>query len=333
MKPTIDRFGAKHIPGAAALVAKRYAAMRKLIPALPSSYEDPELFASLLHKLDQRGIGVVALDGDRLVGFVTGIKIDSFRSFPTWFSPEWANGAAIGNSRAIYELLYAAVAELWQGEGPVGHLVLQFPFDEEAIDTWSRLGFGMAVGDGVRALDSDPVLDSNSLKPDIGGPRGDIVIRRATSIDREAIHALIQGLEAHLAAPPIYLRDHSFSTPEEVDEKLADRSQAVFVALCDEDTAGYMEIGPASNNASTIIRDPGTASITGAYIHPSFRRRDLGRELLVRAIDWAREEEYERCAVDFESMNIPGYAFWSRHFDLVCVGMFRVLCLGNGNRA
>ena len=331
MKPTIDRFGAKHIPGAAALVAKRYAAMRKLIPALPSSYEDPELLASLLHKLDQRGIGVVALDGDRLVGFVTGIKIDSFRSFPTWFSPEWANGAAIGNSRAIYELLYAAVAELWQGEGPVGHLVLQFPFDEEAIDTWSRLGFGMAAIDGVRGLKLEPQLAPGKFR--VSGARGDLGIRRAGSADQETILMFIRGLEAHLAASPVYLRDLTFSRSEEVADKLADRSKAVFIVSLDGEAAGYMEIGPATNDASTIIRDPGTASITGAYIYPSFRGRDLGRELLVRAIDWAREEEYERCAVDFESMNIPGYAFWSRHFDLVCVGMFRVLYLGNGNRA
>ena len=327
MRPTIDRFEIRHIPSAAALVAERYAALRKLIPALPSSYEDPERFASLLHKIAPRGTGTVAVDGDRLVGFVTGVKIDSFRSFPTRFSPEWANGALLGHSRAIYESLYSRVAELWQGEGPVGHLVLQFPFDEDAIETWGRLGFGMAVGDGVRALDPDPDLDSNSLKQDTDDLRGDIVIRRATSIDREAIHALIQGLEAHLVAPPIYLRDHSFSTLEQVDEKLADRSQAVFVALCDEEAVGYLEIGPASNNASTIIRDPGTASITGAYTCPSFRRRNLGRNLLACAVGWARDEGYVRCAVDFESMNIPGYAFWSRHFDLVCVGMFRVIAL------
>ncbi len=327
MKPTIDRFETKHIPSAAALVAERYAAMRKLIPALPSSYEDPELFASLLHKLDQRGVGVVALDGDRLVGFVTGIKIDSFRSFATWFSPEWANGAALGNSRAIYEALYATVAELWQGEGPVGHLVLQFPFDEEAIDTWSRLGFGMAAIDGVRALDPDGDPDSDAARPNVDAPRDDVVIRRATPIDCPPIHALIQGLEAHLAASPIYLHDLLFSTPKEVNEKLTDRSQAVFVAECGGKAVGYLEIGPASNNASTIIRDPGTASITGAYTCPSFRRRNLGRKLLLRAVGWAGDEGYVRCAVDFESMNTQACGFWLQSFDPVCVGMFRVIAL------
>ena len=327
MKPTIDRFEPWHIPSAAALVAERYAAMRRLIPALPSSYEDPERFASLLHKIDPRGTGTVAVDGGRLVGFVTGVKIDSFRSFPTWFSPEWANGALLGHSRAIYEPLYSRVAELWREEGSVGHLVLQFPFDEDAIDGWSRLGFGMAAVDGVRALDPDGDPDSDTSKPNIGTPRDDVVIRRATPIDCPAIYALIQDLEAHLAASPVYLRDLSFSTPEEVNEKLADRSQAVFVALCRGEAVGYLEIGPASNNASTIIRDPGTASITGAYTRPSFRRRNLGRKLLSCAVGWARDEGYVRCAVDFESMNAPAYGFWLRSFDPVCVGMFRVIAL------
>ncbi len=327
MKPTIERFETKHIPSSAALVAERYTAMRRLIPALPSSYEDPEPFVSLLDKVDQQGLGAVALDGDRLVGFVTGVKIDSFRSFPTWFSPEWANGAMVGHSRAIYESLYTRVAELWQGEGPVGHLVLQFPFDEDAIETWSRLGFGMAAIDGVRTLDLDGDPDSDVSRPIIGDRRDDIVIRRATSIDHLGIHALIQGLEAHLAAPPIYLRDLSFSALEEIVEKLADRSQAVFVAQCDGEAVGYLEIGPASSNASTIIRDPGTASITGAYTCPSFRRRNLGQKLLLSAVGWARDEGYVRCAVDFESMNAPACGFWLRSFDPVCVGMFRVIAL------
>lgn len=325
MKLALERFDPAHVPDAAALVAERYAVMRMSIPSLPERYADPDVFASLLCKLDPRGVGIAALQGNRLAGFITAIKIDSFRGFPTWLSPEWANGAALGDSRVIYERLYTAAAERWrsggEGAGAVGHLVLQFPFDRAAMDGWNRLGFGMVTVDGVRDLAFGP--DPSRLSD--GSAQDNIVIRRAASGDREAIHGLIHDLEAHLAASPIYLVRGSFSSLREVADKLADRSQAVFVACCRGRAVGYLEIGPASADASTIIRDPGTASITGAFVQPSFRGRLLGKRLLSCAVSWAREEGYERCAVDFESMNTSAFAFWSRSFSPVCVGMMRVL--------
>jgi GNAT superfamily N-acetyltransferase len=77
---------------------------------------------------------------------------------------------------------------------------------------------------------------------------------------------------------------------------------------------GRLHIGPASDDASTIIRDPATASITGAYVLPDERGPGLMTALLDRALAWACAEGYARCAVDFEPMNPPARRFWLRHF-------------------
>jgi len=325
MKLDIDRFSPRYIGDAAKLVAERYAAMRACVPALPERYENPAAFAQLLQRLDQRSVGAVALHKGSPVGFLVGFEIDSFRSFPTWFSPEWASGAAIGSSCRIYGILYQAMAEQWCRDGAVGHLVMQFPFDRDAFDGWTRLGFGMAAMDGVRALESDP--DAMELESLRGGSGDKVVIRQATSLDQETIYGFIQGLHVHLASSPIYLRDLSFSSPEEVADKIDDGSKAVLIAEHGGEAAGYLEIGPASNDACTIIRDPGTASITGAFVRPRFREHSLGTKLLAQALSWASENGYARCAVDFETMNTPAHGFWTRYFDPVCMGMFRVLSL------
>ena len=89
-----------------------------------------------------------------------------------------------------------------------------------------------------------------------------------------------------------------------------------------------MKIGPATEDTSTIIRDEGTASITGAYSLPTARKQGLGTALLAHCIDWAREAGYQRCGVDFEPTNVEANHFWRRHFQPVCFGVQRLLNIG-----
>jgi GNAT superfamily N-acetyltransferase len=106
--------------------------------------------------------------------------------------------------------------------------------------------------------------------------------------------------------------------PRPLDEqarRLADVARATFLA---EDAAGtpvaYHRIGPSSTDVAMVVRDPGTASITGAFTVPERRGEELATGLLDRALAWARENGYVRCAVDHESANLEATRFWSRHF-------------------
>jgi hypothetical protein len=45
----------------------------------------------------------------------------------------------------------------------------------------------------------------------------------------------------------------------------------------------------------------------------------------LRVIGWVWEHGHERCAVDFEPMNVLGARFWLRHFQPFCYSMQRVV--------
>jgi GNAT superfamily N-acetyltransferase len=80
--------------------------------------------------------------------------------------------------------------------------------------------------------------------------------------------------------------------------QLADARIAHWRADRDGEAAGWLRIGPANEDASSMVQDAGTASITGAYVAPRVRGQGVMTALLDRALASAREEGYERCAVD-----------------------------------
>ena len=104
---------------------------------------------------------------------------------------------------------------------------------------------------------------------------------------------------------------------------LADPGMALWLAHEDAAPIGFVVSGPATDNASTIIVDLGTCSITAAYTVPEARGRDVATALLDRALAWARDAGYVRCAVDFEPMNVLAAHFWTRHFQLTSLALFR----------
>lgn len=104
---------------------------------------------------------------------------------------------------------------------------------------------------------------------------------------------------------------------------LADPDHAVWLALRNGNPLAFLLNGPASDDASTIIYDEGTTSITGAYTVPEARGTGIATALLNHALAWARKTGYERCAVDFETTNPPARRFWMRHFTPVIYSLGR----------
>jgi GNAT superfamily N-acetyltransferase len=81
--------------------------------------------------------------------------------------------------------------------------------------------------------------------------------------------------------------------------------------------------GPANPKASTLISDAGTTSIVSAYTQTSARGRGVATALLNQVLAWGRVEGYERCAVDWEPMNVLATRFWTRHFQPVSYALIR----------
>ena len=84
-----------------------------------------------------------------------------------------------------------------------------------------------------------------------------------------------------------------------------------------------MGLEPSNPTACYIIRDEKTTSITSAFTRESERNKGIATALLNHSLNWARSVGYERCAVDFESQNIPATHFWLRHFQPVCYSLIR----------
>jgi GNAT superfamily N-acetyltransferase len=183
-------------------------------------------------------------------------------------------------------------------------------YDHTVLEAWHWLGFGLMVVDAMRDLAPVP------------GATADIAVRRAGSQDVPVVMAFEEALHQHLAAAPIFL--HEENHPQEYHERwLADPANVLWLAYHGNEAVGCMGLGPANPEACYLINDARTASILTAYTKEELRNGGIGSALLNQTLTWARTAGYERCAVDFESHNIPGARFWLRHFQPVCYSLIR----------
>ena len=302
---------AEHLPKAAALFLAGYREKREREPTLPSRHEDARVVLAKLMDLAQRSLGVVAIRNGRLVGFLLGQTLPSFRGKRTAYSPEWANAAQADGRRDIYLAMYAGLSSRWVADGCLTHLISFLAHDGQVADGLSWMEFGLTAVDAIRDLRA------------VAGTAADVPIRRAGGDDAEAVLTLCRALQEHLAAAPIFRPLTDRMERNMVEKRLADSNCALWLAWCDDEPAAYMHIQPANPTAAYIIEDPKTASIKAAFTKECYRGRGLGLALLNRALEWALSAGYERCAVDFEPQNIPAARFWMKHFRPVCYTMIR----------
>lgn len=298
------------------LVARRYRGLRNDVPSLPPRYEERDVLLPLIARLGGQTSGVAAIAGGQLAGFLLTMTVSDFRGRQAVFSPEWANAAMPEEEGRIYEQMVATLAADWYADGSTSFLTALFADCHAAAETFFRLGFGMLAMDAMR---------------DLSPPQGNIAaatITRASLADLEAVLALSAGLDRHLQAAPTFLLQYEPDDRETLAAAIEDDAYRFWLAWQDGRAVAFMKIGPATEDASTIIRDAGTASITGAYALPEAREQGLGTALLAHCIDWAREAGYVRCGVDFEPTNIEANRFWRRHFQPVSFGVQRLLNLG-----
>lgn len=303
-----------HAPAAAALVAARARSLRDTVPPLPASWTDEEAIAPLVNALAVHGTGAAALSGGRLVGFLAATLIDGHGG--RWaYAPDIGHAAAGDDAARIVEALYAHLAGGWVREAILEHVITALVDDVATIGTLARLGFGQTVVDLVRDL--SPVEGGVTVPG--------VVIRRAGPDDTAAIVDLDHGLRRHLASSPTFLRMGPARHADLQRRTLADPATATLIAELDGRALAMLRIGPSATDVATIVRDPGTASITAAFTVADRRGDGIATGLLHAAIAWARDAGYVRAAVDHESANGEAFRFWSRHFTPVAISLTRRL--------
>ncbi|MBN1963771.1 MAG: GNAT family N-acetyltransferase [Anaerolineae bacterium] len=308
-------FAERHVEDAAALVARRYARLRSVVPLLPEHYEDPAALQPLVESLTRHQTGVAAMDDGRLVGFLIGMLLPEFRGRRSIYSPEWGNAAAEDRSGEVYQRMYAALAEAWVSERCLAHYVSVFAHDRPGIEAWHWQSFGMMSVDAMRGV--EPVSGKRLA--------ANIETAPAALDDVGALVHLNAALKDYVRSAPIFLLDDHIWDRTAWEEYLHDAQNCVWLALSHGTPVAFMRIGPANPEACYVIRDPQTASITGAFTEAAYRSAGVATTLLNHLLDWARARGYERCAVDFEPMNVPGARFWLSHFQPFCFSMQRVV--------
>jgi GNAT superfamily N-acetyltransferase len=310
----------EHAAAAAALVTAGVRRLREAIPVLPGAWADDAVVAPLIRTLAERGNGAALLVDGELAGFQAATLIDGHGG--RWaYTPDVghatrtaADGGAHDADRTI-EACYAALADRWVREACVEHVVTVLADDTAAIAAFGRLGFAPHVVDLVRDLSP---IDRVEI------PDG-FEVRRAYPADAPAMLDLHGGLVRHLRASPVFLQIPGAFALELQRRRLEDPATATFLALHEDRPVAFLRIGPSADDVATIVRAPGTASITGAFTVSAHRGGGVASALLDAAVEWARESGYARCGVDHEAANGEASRFWARHAAPVALSLARRL--------
>lgn len=308
--PEIIELRENHLEDAAALVSSHYVNLCEQNSYLPQSYTQVATLQPLLQNITHAGCpGVAAIDHGKLVGFLTGWQMPSFRGKRSTYSPEWANATTSENSQRIYEEMYTRMADIWVAEQYVDHYINLFSNNVQGLKVWYWMNFGMISVDASRGLDA---LQGQS----------DVYIRRADMRDIELVMELHEALRQYMQGTPVYLltdkKDRSYYA-----EWLQNPGKVVWLAFRHDEPVAFMRMGPADDDACTIIYDEKTTSIYAAYTIEKARSEGIATALLDHALEAALTSGYERCAVSFEPMNLLGTRFWLKYFNPVCFSVVR----------
>jgi ribosomal protein S18 acetylase RimI-like enzyme len=183
-----------------------------------------------------------------------------------------------------------------------------------ALEPWFWSGFGLLVVDALRPLPA-PL----GKRP----PQG-LTVRRAEVQDA----ALVQQIDAehweHYTRAPVFMTPHTPQSLQSYEEFLGGESNSVWLAFHGSELAGFMRFEGKSRGAADVVSDEKTAAITGAYLRPAQRGRGAAPALLEAALQHLAARGYQRCAVDFESLNPEAAAFWPKYFHAVCYSVMRI---------
>ena len=293
-------FTTTHIEPATQIARQNYEAERGYVPMLPPVDTVPNLTPYV-----ENGLGVAALEGDTVVGFLCASDPfeNAFRSTGVIgvFSPMGANAAAGKNRAWIYARMYQVAGEKWLRAGTASHAVCLYAHDMEAQQQFFRYGFGMRCIDAIREMDEI-----------VSPPCGGYTFAELAPENALQIMPLDNLLHRHLLASPFF----TYRAEHQTSDFLAYWEQTkpdCFVANYEGKIVAYILI---ENEGETFISAmPGYRHVAGAYCLPEHRGKDLNLYLINLAVQKLRAQGHTRLGVDFESINPAAYGFWPKYFS------------------
>ena len=300
----------KHALDAAKLAAAQYNAEREKVTILPDM-ADLELLAGSISKLCENGLGIAAIDGGHLVGYMAGygpLK-NYFGNSDGIFSPIEGNAAISENKAKIYTLLYQNTAEVWVRHGLLSHVIAVHSHNDEAVSCLFHLGFGIRCVDAIRPAQS---IDSKTLKG--------YEFRECTSSDADILAVFENKIMLHLRTSPIFMPRKADITAAEIIKSMDD-GERYFMVSHEDTPAGFIKIGGEGENFACAA--PDMENLCGAYLLPEYRSSGIFTGFLSYVCQKIKAEGYIRLGVDYESFNPQGNAFWQKHFTPYTYSMAR----------
>jgi GNAT superfamily N-acetyltransferase len=306
-------FTGAHLDAAATLLASRHRRDRRRSPALPARFEESATVRSVLESLlgSEGALGVVALRGRRLVGYLLGApeSIDPEHPFAVFLRPHAAaipiaGHAAVPNeARAVYGALYTALAVHWLAAGLDVHYIRIPAGDRVALATWFALGFGHDATLAVR--DTSPVASAA------------VTVRPATTADTDVLADQAVAILDAMTVPPICLPrlpdGARAALGPWVAALLAEPALAQWVALRGSEVVGMQLLDATDRHLAKLSTPEQAIYLLGAYTAPAAREQGVGGALLARSLEWARDAGHTWCVLDYLPANLVGARFWERH--------------------
>lgn len=296
-------FTADHLAPAVTLFQNAYREARVATPHLPGrALEDSAwIRAEIESHLGNPGVAAIDRSDGALLGYMLTAAQFDWKGQRCAIVPEIAHGAVAGQKQRLYQRMYMHLAQQWVDDGTHIHLIGHLAHDAVLRETLYQLGFGAILAERIRDL--SPITTDT----------------RVAIIEERDIDRLVDlELEHNRYYPksPIFLNraPNAEEARADLEETLAEGA-AIFVVYDGQQPAAYLTVGTSSaDGEGLLLRNTNTAQVKGAYARPAYRGQGLGVALLQRAIDWARDHDYDRLMVEHETANIFGGNFWRKHF-------------------
>ena len=251
----------------------------------------------------KKGLGVVAYDGDKLLGFLA--------SFPAWdnafdsnargtFIPLHAHGAVKENRDKIYKRMYQYLADILVSKGVLYHGICFYAHDNIGKMALFQYGFGMRCCDAMKEL-------SNNEITYIDG----ITYSELSKENVSDVRELRKALFSHLHKSPCFMSATTTDFNNWIIKAEA-RDTRLFVATDNDEVVAFFEVTDEGEN---FIGGSNLRHFCGAYCKETYRGK-IAYGLLSYIENTLYNEGIKYLGVDFESFNPTAYGFWSKYFEI-----------------
>jgi predicted N-acetyltransferase YhbS len=290
-RATIVPFADEHLEGAARLLAERHARHLGFEPLLPAKVD----FVAEIEKERDELPGVVALEGDEVVGYLLGKRREDQVGPHVW---SYIAGHAVREPELTRDL-YAAVAGEWIEAGVSRHFAY-VPYLPDLIEPWFRLSFGASAA--LAAQETSP-------RPAVEG----VVVRESTPEDVTSA-ARLDRLMAESMLPSPSFSGHEPDDEHSIAEEWSDtwdhpELYRHFVAERGAEVVGHILLYYRPHDLR-VPRD--SIDLAAASTPPELRGSGVGLALTHHVLTWAHKQGIPTMTTDWRMTNMFASRFWPK---------------------